>query len=61
MLKINFFNLVVTRNIEKAFKVVIAFIKAAKKYINILEYCVDNVFCNNNSKENNNKNIIKVI
>ena len=60
-MKINFFNLVITRNIEKAFKAIIIFIKVVKKRINILKYYINNVFHNNNNKENNNKNIIKII
>jgi len=61
MLKINLFNLIAIHNIEKAFKAVIAFIKVTKKCISVLEYCINNIFYNNNSKKNSNKNIIKVI
>jgi hypothetical protein len=60
-LKINFFNLIAMRNTEKAFKATTVFIKTAEKCINALKCCVNNTFRNNNSKENNDKNIIKVI
>src|SRR6266480_4229594 len=55
-LKTNFFNLVTTRNIEKAFEAAVAFIKAAEKCVNALKYYVDDTSRNNNSKENNDEN-----
>jgi hypothetical protein len=61
MLKVNFFNLIVAYNIEKALKIAAAFIKAAEKHINTLKRCVNDAFCNNNSKENSDENIIKII
>jgi hypothetical protein len=60
-LKANFFNLVVTRNIEKALKAAAVFIKTAEKCISALKCRMNNVFYNNNSKENSNENIIKII
>ena len=61
MLKINFFNLITTRNIEKAFEAIAAFIEAVKKRVNALKRCVNDAFRNNNNKENSDENIIKVI
>jgi hypothetical protein len=61
MLKANFFNLVITYNTEKAIKAAAVFIKATEKHVNMLKYYVNNTFCNNNSKENSNENIIKII
>jgi hypothetical protein len=60
-LKTNFFNLVAARNIEKALETAAAFIEAAEKRVSALEYRVDDTSRNNNSKENNDENIIKVI
>ena len=60
-LKTNFFNLIIIYNIEKVLKITTTFIKATKKYINILKYYISNVFCNNNNNKNSNKNIIKII
>jgi hypothetical protein len=61
ILKINFFNLIAARNTEKALKVTIIFIKAVKKCVNTLEYHMNDASRNNNSKENSNENIIKII
>jgi hypothetical protein len=61
ILKTNFFNLITARNTKKAFKAITAFIKAAEKRVDALKCYVNNAFRNNNSKENNNKNIIKII
>jgi hypothetical protein len=61
MLKINFFNLIIIYNIEKAFKTITIFIKIIKKYINTLKYYINDIFYNNNNKKNSNKNIIKII
>jgi hypothetical protein len=60
-LKINFFNLITAHNTEKAFKVTAIFIKTIEKRINTLKYRVNNASRNNDSEENSNKNIIKVI
>jgi hypothetical protein len=54
-LKINFFNLIITRNTKKTFKITTTFIKTAEKR------CMNDAFRNNNSKKNNDKNIIKII
>jgi hypothetical protein len=61
MLKINFFNLIVIYNIKKALETAVAFIEAAEKHISALKCRVDNMSRNNNSKENSDENIIKVI
>ena len=60
-LKTNFFNLVAARNIKKVLEAGAVFIEAAEKRVNALEYRVDNASRNNNSKENSDENIIKVI
>lgn len=61
MLKTNFFNLIVARNTEKTLKTTTIFIKAAEKRVNALKCRVNDAFRNNDSEENNDKNIIKVI
>jgi hypothetical protein len=61
MLKINFFNLITTHNIKKAFEIIIIFIKTVKKRVNALKCYINNVFRNNNNKKNNDENIIKII
>jgi hypothetical protein len=60
-LKINFFNLIVACNTKKALKTIIAFIKTAEKRVNVLKYRMNNAFRNNDSEENSDENIIKVI
>jgi hypothetical protein len=57
MLKTNFFNLVATRNTEKALKAATVFIKTAEKCVNILKRYVNNTPHN----KINNKDIIKII
>jgi hypothetical protein len=60
-LKINFFNLIITRNTEKTLKIIIIFIKTIKKRVNALKCRVNDAFRNNDNKKNNDKNIIKII
>jgi hypothetical protein len=60
-LKTNFFNLIAVRNTEKVLKIAAVFIKATEKHVSVLKYCMNDVFYNNNSEENSNENIIKVI
>jgi hypothetical protein len=60
-LKINFFNLIAARNTEKALKTAAVFIKAAEKRVSALECRMNNTSRNKDSKENSDKNIIKVI
>jgi hypothetical protein len=60
-LKTNFFNLIITRNTEKALKIIIVFIEIAEKRVNVLKRRMNDVSRNNNSKENSDGNIIKII
>jgi hypothetical protein len=49
------------RNTEKALKTAAVFIKVAEKRVNALKCCMNDAFHNNDSKENSDENIIKVI
>jgi hypothetical protein len=46
---------------KKALKTIIVFIKATEKCVNMLERYMNNASRSNDSKENNNENIIKII
>jgi hypothetical protein len=57
-LKTTFFNLVITRDVEKALKTAIIFIEAAEKRVNALKRRVNDAPHNNKI---NNEDIIKII
>ena len=61
MLKIIFFNLVVARDIEKAFKTVIAFIEATEKRVNALERHVNNASYNDKNNDEDFEDFTKII
>jgi hypothetical protein len=63
-LKTIFFNLIITRDIEKALETTIIFIEVAKKRVNALERRVNDAFYNDKNNDENLKdfeNFIKII